>query len=375
MRQATGLDWIANDHGFAVIYPEASDGFFPIPCPGCQNDGRDGFEEIDFAREIIRWTSETYAVHPDSVYATGFSMGGFFINYLGCAPNSPVRGIAPVAAGASPEPKPPVEIDAARRAMIVYTSGNSEHPGIVKIRADGSEARQLTSGSQLLPEVSPDGKYLLVEYLVEPWSHEVAWWRFASEIEVWSPEGKMVAKVASLPLANEVPIHGVPLGPRSVGWRPTADHTLFWVEALDGGDPVAEVPHRDRLMRLQAPFIGTPEEVFKAEHRIISWRSGWCADGGTLMLTQRERMRRWRYVWLLDVDADTSRLWFDLDTGDRYGDPGTPVFRSLPNGQWVMRQEGDAVYFRGSGATDQGDRPFLSVPRGGGTLPPPDLGR
>ena len=77
MRQATGLDWIANEHGFAVIYPDASDGFFPIPCPDCQNDGRDGFEEINFAREIIRWTSETYAVHPDSVYATGFSMGGF----------------------------------------------------------------------------------------------------------------------------------------------------------------------------------------------------------------------------------------------------------------------------------------------------------
>ncbi|NNK47860.1 MAG: hypothetical protein HKP01_03205 [Gemmatimonadetes bacterium] len=100
MRQATGLDWIANSREFAVIYPDASDGFFPIPCPGCENDGRDGFEEIDFAREMIRWTSETYAVHPDSVYATGFSMGGFFINYLGCAPNSPVRGIAPVAAGA-----------------------------------------------------------------------------------------------------------------------------------------------------------------------------------------------------------------------------------------------------------------------------------
>ncbi|MDP2469611.1 MAG: PHB depolymerase family esterase [Candidatus Palauibacterales bacterium] len=100
LRQVTGLDWIANEHGFAVIYPEASDGFFPIPCPGCENDGRDGYEEIDFARQIIRWTSEKYAVHPDSVYATGFSMGGFFINYMGCAPDSPVRGIAPVAAGA-----------------------------------------------------------------------------------------------------------------------------------------------------------------------------------------------------------------------------------------------------------------------------------
>jgi polyhydroxybutyrate depolymerase len=100
MRQATGLDWIANDHGFAVIYPEASDGFYPTPCPGCANDGRDGYEEINFAREMIRWMSETYAVHPDSAYATGFSMGGFFINYLGCVGNSPVRGIAPVAAGA-----------------------------------------------------------------------------------------------------------------------------------------------------------------------------------------------------------------------------------------------------------------------------------
>jgi len=100
MREATGLDWIANDHGFAVIYPEASDGFYPIPCPGCGNDGRDGYEEINFAREMIRWVSETYAVHPDSAYATGFSMGGFFINYLGCVRNSPVRGIAPVAAGA-----------------------------------------------------------------------------------------------------------------------------------------------------------------------------------------------------------------------------------------------------------------------------------
>ena len=26
-----------------------------------------------------------------------------------------------------------------------------------------------------------------------------------------------------------------------------------------------------------------------------------------------------------------------------------------------MRQKGDAVYFRGSGATDQGDRPFLDL--------------
>ena len=210
-------------------------------------------------------------------------------------------------------------------------------------------------------EFSPDGKYLLIERLVGPWSHEVAWWRFASEIEVWNTGGKMVAKIASLPLADAVPVHGVPLGPRSVAWRPTAPHTLFWVEALDGGDPVAEAPHRDRLMSLKAPFTTEPEEIFRAEHRIYPWRNAWGADGGMLMLTQRERMRRRLYVWLLDVDKGTSRLWFERDEDDRYGDPGSPLYRPLPNGRWVLHQKGDAVYFRGRGATDEGDRPFLDL--------------
>ncbi|MBW4459781.1 MAG: prolyl oligopeptidase family serine peptidase [Nodosilinea sp. WJT8-NPBG4] len=207
---------------------------------------------------------------------------------------------------------------------------------------------------------SPSGEYLLVKRLVGPWSHEVAWWRFANEIEVWNDRGKFVATIASLPVADAVPAHGVPIGPRSVTWRSTAPHTLFWVEALDGGDPVAKVPHRDRLMRLEAPFTA-PQLVFKAEHRIQPQRSGWTAEGGTLMLTQRERIRRWRHVWLLDVDNGTSRLWFDLDEGDRYGSPGHPLFRTLPNGRHVLRQQGDAVYFSGSGATDQGDRPFLDL--------------
>ena len=228
-------------------------------------------------------------------------------------------------------------------------------PATDKVEIIGKSAPYYTA------EISPDGEYILIARLVEPWSHEVAWWRFAKEIEVWNAQGELVANIASLPLANEVPIHGVPMGPRSVSWRPTAPHTLFWVEALDGGNPVAEVPHRDRLMRLDAPFTAEPQEVFRAEHRIQPWRTAWGAEDGTLMLAQRERIKRWRYVWLLDVDEGTSRLWFDLDEADRYGDPGNPVFRLLPNGRWVLHQKGDAVYFRGSGATEQGDRPFLDL--------------
>lgn len=140
MRQATGLDWVANDHGFAVVYPDASDGFYPIPCPGCQNEGRSGTEEIDFARHIVRWMSERYAVHPDSVYATGFSMGGYFVNYLGCAPNSPVKGIAPVAAGAREDfdgfcgsPKPAVLIIHALQDLVAPIDGGPNSMSIAEL--------------------------------------------------------------------------------------------------------------------------------------------------------------------------------------------------------------------------------------------------
>jgi len=205
--------------------------------------------------------------------------------------------------------------------------------------------------------ISPDGKYLLIERMKKPWSHEVGWYRFAHDIEVWDLDGNLVKTIVNQPLANEVPTRGVITGPRNVSWQPTASHTLFWREALDGGDPMAKVDFRDKLMRWEAPFKGQPDEVFKAEHRIQM--TMWGQDDGMLMVYQRERMKRWRYVWLLDVDKNTSKLWFDLDENDRYNDPGYPLFTQLENGKYVIKVEDGSIYFRGSGGTKDGDRPFV----------------
>lgn len=99
MRASTGLDLISEDGGFVVAYLDAID-FWVTPCDGCDNDGRAPDEDIRFARDLAWSLAENYAVDPYDVTATGFSMGGFFLHYLGCHPDSPVRGIAPVAANA-----------------------------------------------------------------------------------------------------------------------------------------------------------------------------------------------------------------------------------------------------------------------------------
>ena len=63
-------------------------------------------------------------------------------------------------------------------------------------------------------------------------------------------------KVASLPLEDNLPRGGLLPGPRNINWRPNDPATLVWVEALDGGDPRKQVPQRDKVMWIKAPFTG-----------------------------------------------------------------------------------------------------------------------
>jgi len=208
-------------------------------------------------------------------------------------------------------------------------------------------------------EPSPDGRYLLVARVHRPYSYLVPHTAFPKEVEVWDLSGRMVYKLASLPLQEHVPIEGVPTGPREYTWRPTEPATLVWVEALDDGDPRKQVPHRDRVLMLKAPFTGSPIEVLKLEHRFAGLR--WGEKGGWAFVSDYDRRRRWVRTFLISPDDRTAapRLVWSRNIQDRYNDPGTPVLRSLPNGQRVIQQDGDWIFLIGAGASPEGERPFL----------------
>jgi dipeptidyl aminopeptidase/acylaminoacyl peptidase len=200
-------------------------------------------------------------------------------------------------------------------------------------------------------EASTDGRYLLVERLGRPFSRQVTATRFPRKVEVWDRRGTVVRTIADLPLAETVPINGVPTGPRSHRWHATAPATLVWAEALDQGDPKVQVPHRDRVVRLSAPFSGDPAEVVRTEYRFqsVTW-----TDQGLAMVTEYDRPKRWTRTWLLD--GDKARVVVDQSAEDRYKAPGTPVMRP---GTRTVLQAGGAIYLAGEGASPLGDRPFL----------------
>jgi dipeptidyl aminopeptidase/acylaminoacyl peptidase len=208
-------------------------------------------------------------------------------------------------------------------------------------------------------EPSPDGSRILAERIRHPYSYLHPFWRFPKDIEIWDRSGRKVATVASLPLADQVPIQGEPTGPREETWRDLEPATLIWVEALDGGDPVRHVPHRDRVMVWSAPFRDKPRELLRLKERYSGIYFG--ESGQDAIIMEYDRERRWeRGFWIRPDEREVVRrtLW-DLSVNDRYGDPGQPVMKITPSGEWVMRQDGDWIWMNGPGGTDEGDRPFL----------------
>ncbi len=208
-------------------------------------------------------------------------------------------------------------------------------------------------------EAAPDGQHLLIERIHRPYSYLHAYWRFPVEIEVWNRSGETVHRVASLPLADQVPIHGERTGPRDVHWQPTAPATLVWAEALDDGDPMKKVDHRDRVFMLSAPFNKPPQEMTKTEHRFV--RMMWGESGKLALVTEWERERRWVRTWAQDLETPSTppRLIFDLSVNDRYNNPGYPVSHLLANGKRAFIEDGSSIYLSGYGASPEGARPFL----------------
>jgi dipeptidyl aminopeptidase/acylaminoacyl peptidase len=207
---------------------------------------------------------------------------------------------------------------------------------------------------------SPDGKYLLVTTIHKPFSYLYAASEFPEDIEVWDLAGRVVKKVASLPLEDRVPINGVPEGPRDVMWRPSEPATLVWAEALDGGDLRKQAAFRDRIVTMKAPFNGDPVEVFKTEQRFEGMQLA--AKGGFALIEDFERRARRVRTFQIDMDkpGQEAKLIWSRNNQDRYHDPGRPMEKTMPNGSMAIVQDSDNIFLEGAGSSPQGDHPFLN---------------
>lgn len=207
---------------------------------------------------------------------------------------------------------------------------------------------------------SPDENYLLVSYVRTPFSYRVTYGNFSRKTDIWDKEGNFVRNIIDLPVTDEIPTHGVVTGPRGLTWQAHYPARLLWAEALDGGDPLAKVAFRDKVMMLESPLSEAPKEIIQTTHRFSGFT--WTATPDIGLLDTYDRDRRWSTTFLFDIGHPSMQdTLFDLSINDDYNDPGTPLFDRLPNNDYVMAQDGDWAWFSGNGATPEGNFPRLDM--------------
>lgn len=230
-----------------------------------------------------------------------------------------------------------------------------------KVTLDGNVKYIGKEGIITSMDCSPNGKYILVETIHKPFSYIVPSYRFPSTVEIWDMNGNVVKEVAEIPLGEEVPIGfdtSVPW-PRNFNWRSDEPATLYYVAAQDEGNPKKDVEFREKVYMLKEPFSDKPVELVSLNMRYggISW-----CEKDMALVSERWRRTRKSKTWIINPSKPEKEkeLLFDLQTEDRYNDPGRPVFTQNKYGRSViLNEKGRYIYLIGSGASPEGSFPFL----------------
>lgn len=208
---------------------------------------------------------------------------------------------------------------------------------------------------------SPNGEYVMVVTVEQPFSYLVPYYRFPSTTTLYSSDGDLVHTLLKVPLIEDLPkgFMAERKGMRDISWRADRDATLVYVEALDGGDPEVEVPFRDAVYLLEAPFTGEGTQILKTINRFrgISWGTDDVAIAYDYWWNTRNTKT---YVFDPSNPGKEPEILFDRNYQDVYSDPGSFVMKRHKNGAMVLNlTSGNKAYLLGDGFSDEGQFPFL----------------
>jgi dipeptidyl aminopeptidase/acylaminoacyl peptidase len=231
------------------------------------------------------------------------------------------------------------------------------------VRLDGAAKPVGKPGVFAEASPSPDGGYVLLFERHHPYTYLLPFYAFPERVSVVNLKTGTAKQLVDRPLEDNIPnIHdAVASGPRDHGWRSDATASVFWVEAGDGGDPRKDVPVRDSLFLLDAPFDGAPRKLAELPVRYQSVE--WGNDHVALVEELRWKDRK-RIILAVAPSAPTAPVkLFEGSFEDRYHDPGEPLEENNSEGKPIIQitSDGKGIYFKGEGASAEGDKPFLAV--------------
>ena len=228
------------------------------------------------------------------------------------------------------------------------------------IGMDGKDIPFLETRMYGSVRMSPDGKYVLVDFVKPPFSYLVPYYRFPEETHVYNLKGEIVKVIDDSPLEEVRPkgFMAVSKGKRYISWRKDQPATLYYVEALDQGDPEVDVPYRDALFQLAAPFDKTPTLLTKLKNRYagVIWGNPTSAIVYDRWWNNRNAKT---YYFNPSKPGLIAQIINDRNYQDRYSDPGNFVTERNRYGEYVLALRGKTAFLIGDGFSEKGQFPFL----------------
>ena len=147
-------------------------------------------------------------------------------------------------------------------------------------------------------------------------------------------------------------------GRRYVSWRDDKPAELMYVEALDEGDPAKEVPYRDQVYTLAAPFQGNGRPLVKTIDRFagIDFATNEVAFAYDRWFDTRNTRT---YTFDPSDAAAEAEVTSSRNYQDRYSDPGDLVRKRNEFGRYVVAITDGKAHLLGDGYTEDGQFPFL----------------
>ncbi|WP_075348731.1 alpha/beta hydrolase family protein [Algoriphagus marinus] len=233
---------------------------------------------------------------------------------------------------------------------------------IMLVDLDGNKKPIGPSGMIKSMDLSPDGKFLLVDLIKKPFSYLVPASRFPYDVEIWDRTGKKVKTLAQIPLDENRPtgFDATVTGPRNINWRADKGAMLYWVEAQDGGDPRNDVKDREIIYTLDSPFSGEKKTLATTPYRFAG--IAWSDDNFAIMNERWSASRKeMRSVINPSKPDQAKRVIIERSSDDLYNDPGDPLFVENEFGKNVLMRNGDLVFMTSPGGSPDGNMPFLST--------------
>ena len=232
---------------------------------------------------------------------------------------------------------------------------------LYKVGLDGTVSKWMDTDMFTSISFSPDGNYVMVESLNKPFSYLVPYYRFPTTTTIYDKSGQMVKTVLEVPLIEDLPkgFMATRTGMRSLSWRSDKPASLVYAMALDGGNPENEVPYRDEIFQLDAPFDGQSKSLIKTKNRFqyIQWGNDEMAIAHDYWWNDRNTKT---YLFNPSNANKAPQIISDRNYQDVYSDPGNFITKRNKYGSWVLALDNkNDAYLIGEGYTKEGQFPFV----------------